>query len=265
MHPRNMKTISCSHLLFSKCLAKTPLMVEWLLNKLDFFLGDEPFATRSLFSSHFGTGHPVQTSQNKNGAFCRPWTHQRQRHSPLDWQLKIHSHQTNHWRKQTWLVVEPTHLKKMLVKLDHFSMVRGEHLKMFETTNQKQWQTKIFTRLIHHQGIPPIFPWMKGMLPSPPHVVWRACKTWNFRSNKKISPLGCYFYLRWWRTKSRKEQKLWNKFLKDGGGNVEHQFWSVRWIKFMMEPHEVGWKTKNFIESVVLLPKELTNKRALSH
>ena len=32
--------------------------------------------------------------------------------------------------------VEPTHLKDMLVKLDHFTTHRGENKNMFETTNQ---------------------------------------------------------------------------------------------------------------------------------
>ena len=31
--------------------------------------------------------------------------------------------------KDFWLVVEPTHLKNMLVKLDHFPKDRGEHKK----------------------------------------------------------------------------------------------------------------------------------------
>ena len=34
------------------------------------------------------------------------------------------------------LVVEPTHLKNMLVKLDHFPKDRGENKELFETTSQ---------------------------------------------------------------------------------------------------------------------------------
>ena len=42
--------------------------------------------------------------------------------------------------KIIWLVVEPTHLKSMLVKLDHFPRDRGENKKCFETTTCFTWK-----------------------------------------------------------------------------------------------------------------------------
>ena len=38
------------------------------------------------------------------------------------------------FRKNIWLVVEPTHLKNMLVKLEFFPQIWGENLKKSEAT-----------------------------------------------------------------------------------------------------------------------------------
>ena len=45
---------------------------------------------------------------------------------------------------ENWLVVEPTHLKNMLVKLDIFPKFRGENEKIFETNTWKTngWKAK---------------------------------------------------------------------------------------------------------------------------
>ena len=41
------------------------------------------------------------------------------------------------WLNQWWLVVEPTHLQNMLVKVDHFPNFRVNIQKIFETTKRK--------------------------------------------------------------------------------------------------------------------------------
>ena len=171
-------------------------------------------------------------------------------------QKPVSFHNTSFCKKNTdrtifWLVVEPTHLKNMLVKLDHFPNFRDEHKKSFETTNQFSFLILPSRWLVCF--LPSLFANRRhrcresqAQSPRTGHA-WRHCRHWRQRRQRRHRRHRRHWHRRGWH--------LW-PFLAHFHQAMPHlrSFWLVfSWWKGHFEKKKGGGSLDEWHQLMILI------------